>query len=124
MRRRIRKLAPEKLDLERALPILELPVSTAFAISMLLIPSIYAEAPRLIHAIMVTVTLIPTLAILRRLLERNGYPILDALVVLYFVSQLYTILVSLPVLARIIFLGQMLGASVFLEIADEGRSDP
>src|SRR5271165_4582039 len=39
MRRRIRKLVEEKPDLQqRALPILDLPVSTAFALSMLLIP--------------------------------------------------------------------------------------
>ena len=38
MRRRIRELAEEKPDLQRALPILDLPVSTAFALSMLLVP--------------------------------------------------------------------------------------
>ena len=49
MRRRIRKLAEEKPDLQRALPILDLPVSTAFALSILLVPLIYEQAPRLIH---------------------------------------------------------------------------
>jgi small-conductance mechanosensitive channel len=114
MRRRIRKFAEEKSDLQRALPILDLPVSTAFALSILMIPSIYSQAPRLIHAIMGAVTLIPTVVILRRLLERNSYPILNALVIIYFVDQLRVIAASLPVLARFIFLGQMLGASVFL----------
>jgi hypothetical protein len=59
MRRRFRKLAEEKPDLQRALPILDLPVSTAFALSILLIPSIYAQAPRLIITTVGTVTLIP-----------------------------------------------------------------
>ena len=45
MRRRIRKLAEEKPDLQRALPILDLPVSTAFALSMLLVPLIYGKLP-------------------------------------------------------------------------------
>jgi potassium-dependent mechanosensitive channel len=114
MRRRIRKLAEEKPDLQRALPILDLPVSTAFALSMLLVPIIYAQAPRLIIAIMGAVTLIPTAVILRRLLLRNSYPILNAIVVLYFVGQLRLLAASLPVLARFIFLGQVLGAAVFL----------
>ena len=114
MRRRIRKLAEEKPDLQRALPILDLPVSTAFALSMLLVPSIYAQAPRLIHAIMGAVTLIPTAVILRRLLARNSYPILNAIVIMYFVGQLRILAASLPVLARFIFLGQVLGATVFL----------
>ena len=114
MRRRIRKLAEEKPDLERALPILDLPVSTAFALSMLLVPSIYAQAPRLIIAIMGAVTIIPTALVLRRLLARNSYPILNAIVIMYFVGQLRILAASLPVLARFIFLGQVLGASVFL----------
>jgi len=114
MRRRIRKLALEKPDLERALPILDLPVSTAFALSMLLVPLIYEQAPRLIFAIMGAVTLIPTALVLRRLLERHSYPLLNALVILYFVGQLRILAGSLPALARFIFLTQVLGASIFL----------
>jgi potassium-dependent mechanosensitive channel len=114
MRRRIRKLAEEKPDLQRAVPILDLPVSTAFVLSFLISPSIYPQAPRFIQAILGTVALIPTIVILRRLLERNLYPILNALVIMYFVGQLQVLAASLPVLARFIFLGQMLGGSLFL----------
>jgi potassium-dependent mechanosensitive channel len=114
MRRRFQKLAEEKPDLQRALPILDLPVSTAFALSILLIPSIYAQAPRLILSIVETVILIPILVILRRLLERHWYPILNAILIMYFLSQLRVLAGSLPVLARFIFLGQMLGFTVFL----------
>src|SRR5271167_3679914 len=114
MRRSIRRLAEKKPDLERALPILDLPVSTAFALSMLLVPLIYDQAPRLIIAIMGAVTLIPTALVLRRLLAPNSYPILNAIVILYFVGQLRILAASLPVLARFIFLGQVLGAAVFL----------
>jgi small-conductance mechanosensitive channel len=114
MRRRIRKSGEEKPDLERALPILDLPVSTAFTLSILLVPLIYEQAPRSIHAIMGVLTLIPLVVVLRRLLLRNAYPILNAIVILYFVGQLRLLVASLPVLARFIFLGQVLGASVFL----------
>jgi potassium-dependent mechanosensitive channel len=114
MRRRIRKLAEEKPDLQRALPILDLPASTAFALSMLLIPVIYEQAPRLIDAIMGAVTLIPTAVVLRRLLARNSYPIINAIIILYFVGQVRILATSLPVLARFIFLAQILGATVFL----------
>jgi small-conductance mechanosensitive channel len=114
MRRRIGKLAQEKPDLQRALPILDLPVSTAFALSILIIPFVYAQAPRLIQALVGTVILIPTVLILRRLLLRASYPILNALVILYFVTQFLVLAASLPVSVRFIFLGQVLGASVFL----------
>ena len=114
MRRRIGKIAEEKPDLGRALPILDLPVSTAFAASILIIPPIYLQAPRLIQAFVGTVILIPTVMILRRLMLRASYPILNALVILYFVSQLRLLVASLPVLGRLIFLGQLLGATLFL----------
>jgi small-conductance mechanosensitive channel len=114
MRRRIGKLPKEEPGLQRALTILDLPVSTAFALSVLIIPSVYAQAPRLIQALMGIVMLVPTVVILRRLLLPNSYPILNAIVILYFVGQLQELAASLPVLGRFIFLGQMLGASVFL----------
>src|SRR6516164_5404053 len=114
MQRRIGKLAQEKPDLQRALPILDLPVSTAFALSILIMPSVYAQAPRLIQALMGTVTLIPTVAVLRRLLLRASYPILNGLVILYFVGIIRVLTASLPVLGRFIFLGQVLGATVFV----------
>jgi potassium-dependent mechanosensitive channel len=114
MRRRIRKLAEEKPYPQPALPVLDLPVSTAFALSILIIPAIYAQAPRLVLALVATVTLIPTMVILRRLLLRASYPILNAMVILYFVGLLRFLAAPLPVLARFIFLGQALGATVFL----------
>ena len=52
--------------------------------------------------------------ILQRLLLRASYPILDALVVFYLIGVLRVLAASLPVLARFIFLGQVLGATVFL----------
>jgi potassium efflux system protein len=114
MRLRIRKLADEKPDLQRAMPILDLPVSTAFVLAFVLSPSILALATSLIQAIIVTVGLVPTVIVLRRLWERHLYPLVNALVVLYFVSQLRILVSSLPELARFIFLGEMLGASLFL----------
>ncbi|MBV9490371.1 MAG: mechanosensitive ion channel, partial [Verrucomicrobia bacterium] len=98
----------------RALPILDLPVSTAFAFSLLIVPSMYAQASRLVKALMGTAMLVPTGVILRRLLVRSSYPVLNALVLLYFAGQCRILAASVPTLARFIFLGQMLGASAFL----------
>jgi small-conductance mechanosensitive channel len=114
MRRRIQKSAEEKPDLLRALPILDVPVSTAFALSLLLVPAIYAQAPRLILAIMGIVALLPAVVVLRRLLLRNAYPILNAIVILAIIGELRLLSLSLPLLARFIFLGQILGAFFML----------
>ena len=114
LRDRVGKLAMEKPDLQRALPILDLPVSTAFVLSILMSPFIYPHAPRFIQSILETAALIPAVVILRRLLERNSAPILGALVIMYFVDQLRVLTASLPELTRVLFLGQTLGASIFL----------
>jgi potassium-dependent mechanosensitive channel len=114
LRRRIRRLEKDNPDLQRALPILDLPISTAFVVSVLISPSIYPQAPRLIQAILATVALIPTVAILRRLLDRDSSPVLNALVAMYFVDQVRLLVASLPGLARFLFLAQMLGGSLFL----------
>jgi potassium efflux system protein len=115
MRLRIGKLAEQEPGLQRAVPILDLPVSTACALSLLIVPpSVYPQAPRLIQAIMGAVALIPIVVILRRLLERKLYPIVNALVVLYFIGHVQMLVASLPVLARLLFLGEMLSASLFL----------
>jgi potassium efflux system protein len=115
MRRRMRKVTEEKPDLQRAVPILDLPVSTAFMLSFLISPSIYPQAPSLIQAIIGTVALIPTVLILRKLLQPNSYPILYALAILYLVGQLRMLgAASLPQSGRLLFLGQMLGGSLFL----------
>jgi potassium efflux system protein len=114
IRRKILKMEEVESELQRAVPILDLPISTAFVLSLLLIPSVYPQAPRWIQAIMGAVALVPTLLILRRLLERSLFPILYALAVVYFVGQLRVITASLPALSRLLYLGQMLGAFLFL----------
>jgi potassium efflux system protein len=113
-RRGVRDLARAKPDLQRALPILDLPVSTAFVLSVLSSPLIYPQAPRLLQAVLGSIALIPTIAILRRLLDRTLAPILYWLVIMYFVDQLRLLVASLPDFARLLFLMQMLGGSVFL----------
>jgi potassium-dependent mechanosensitive channel len=113
-RYRVQRLAQEEPDLQRALPILDVPVSTAFVLSILISPSLYPQAPRLIHAVLATLALVPAVVILRRLLGRTLSPVLKAIVIMYFLDQIRLLAASLPQLARLLFLGQMLGGSLFL----------
>ena len=113
-RRGVRKLAKEKPELKRALPVLDLPISTAFVLTVMCSPLIYPQAPRLIQAVLGSLSLIPTIAILRRLLDRSLSAVLYWIVIMYFVDQLRVLVVSLPELARFLFLAQMLGGTLFL----------
>ena len=114
LRRRIRKAAEAEPALERALSILDLPLSTAFVLSSLFGPVLYSEAPRWIQALIGAVALVPTGLILRRLLERNLFPILYALVGLYLVTQLRLLAASVPSLGRFFFLVETCGGFLFL----------
>ena len=112
--RQIRKPAVAEPALERALSILDLPVSTAFVLSSLFGPALYSEAPRWIQALVGAVALIPTVLILRRLLERNLFPVLYALVGLYLITQLRLLAASVPSLGRFFFLVETCGGFLFL----------
>jgi potassium efflux system protein len=114
IRHRIEKLAAGNPALKQAVPIVALPVSTAFVLSSLLSPTVYPLAPSLVQALILLVALVPTVVLLRRLLERNLYPILNALLILYFLDQLRILAGSVPELARLLFLAEMLGAFLVL----------
>jgi hypothetical protein len=67
-----------------------------------------------------TLILAPVLIILRRLLSRQWFGILNALVAFYLLDQLRTVAASQPVLWRLLFLVEMLAAClvcVYLLIA-------
>jgi small-conductance mechanosensitive channel len=120
--RRVRKWSEREPNLQRVAPVFNLPVSAAVALSCLFTRwSLYPQAPRLLLAIIGAAALIPTVLILRRLLERNLFPILNALVIMYFVDQLRAITASLPLLTRFLFLAQMLGAILLLVWLIQGR---
>jgi potassium-dependent mechanosensitive channel len=114
LRRRVRKLSEANPALQRAVPILDLPISTAFVLSALLIPSVYLQAPRWIQVFLGATALIPTMLILRRLIHRDLFPILYALIGMFLVGDLRELTASLPALARFFFLLQALGGFLFL----------
>jgi hypothetical protein len=52
--------------------------------------------------------------LLRHLIDRHLFPIVNALVVFYFVAQLRVLAASIPVLSRIILLLETVGGLIFL----------
>jgi len=89
-------------------------VSTAFVLSSLFGTVLYSEAPRLDPSFDWCCRVGPTVLILRRLLERNLFPILYALVGLYLVTQLRLLAASVPSLGRFFFLVETCGGFLFL----------
>lgn len=100
--------------LERANRVLHLPVATAGILTFLFCRPLFDEAPRLFWLALATVALIPIVILLRHLMERHFFPILNALVVFYVLAQVRALAAGLPVLSRIILLLEMVGGGIFL----------
>ncbi len=112
--RGVQKWTEEEPNLRRAAPVFDLPVSTAIALSFLITAPIYSLAPGLVRAILGAALLIPATLILRRLIDRTLFPILNALILFYFVDQVRLITAGLPALSRFIFGAEMVGGTLFL----------
>jgi potassium-dependent mechanosensitive channel len=114
LRRRVHKWTEREPSLRRAAPVFDVPVSTAIALSFLITGPTYSLAPFLVRAILGGAVLIPTALILRRLMDPTLFPILNALLVFYFVDQLRLLTAAVPLWGRFIFGAEMLGGTLFL----------
>ena len=110
----MREWVKEDPSLQRSLPVFDMPIAAAIALSMLFIPVIYPPTmPLLLRAIFGVAALLPAVILLRRLLERRTFPVLYALVILFIVDEIRLVTVALPLITRCLFLGQMLGGICF-----------
>jgi potassium efflux system protein len=114
LRHGVEKWTAKEPSLRSEAPVLDLPVSTAITLSFLILGSFYSTAPFLLRAILWGVLLIAITLILRRLVDRALFPMLDALIVLYFVDQLRLLSSLLPLAGRLVFGAEMLGGTLFL----------
>jgi potassium-dependent mechanosensitive channel len=114
LRRGVEKWTEEEPSLRREALVFDLPASTAITLSFLFLGSLYSTAPFLLRALLWGVLLIPITVILRRLIDRTLFPLLDALIVLYFVDQFRLLTSLLPLVGRLIFGAEMLGGTLFL----------
>ncbi|MGC4031627.1 MAG: mechanosensitive ion channel [Tepidisphaeraceae bacterium] len=125
LRRRTQQWAGNDPNLAAATRVFQTPIATAVTASMILTPWIYAGAPRLFWGILGTAALVPTIMVLRPLIEKSLRPLLYGLAAATFVSLLISIAAALPLLARSLQLVQMGGATVFfLWFLRTGRGDP
>ncbi|CAN5242023.1 hypothetical protein BH20ACI2_BH20ACI2_12090 [soil metagenome] len=113
-RSRIRPFVEKEPKLEKAAQIFSLPIATGLILTIVLSSWFYPRAPRMLSSLLGAAALVPVVFLLRRMVERPLFIILNALVVLYFVDRLREILVNQPFIARYVFMAEMLGAMVFL----------
>jgi potassium-dependent mechanosensitive channel len=113
-RRGMREWVKEDPTLQRSVPVFDMPIAAAIALSMLFVPVIYPSTmPRLLRAILGIAALVPAVMLLRRLLDRRTFPVLYALIILFFIDEIRAITVALPLVTRCLFIVQMLGGICF-----------
>ena len=113
-RRGMREWVKEDPTLQRSVPVFDMPIAAAIALSMLFVPVIYPSTmPRLLRAILGIAALLPAVMLLRRLLDRRTFPVLYALIILFFIDEIRAITVALPLVTRCLFIVQMLGGICF-----------
>ena len=114
VRRWIRHWAEADPSLNRAMLAFTAPIATAVVLSFVASVWIYPRAPRLFWAGLGASALVPTVYLLRRVVERRLFMVLDAMVVFYAVDQVRTVAASVPLLSRGLFLAEMLGGALVL----------
>lgn len=114
VRRQVQRLRDTEPAIERAARVLDSPLATAFVLSLGAAPYLFQQAPRLLWAAIGAVALIPTVFILRRLVERHLFSILNALVLCYCFDQIRSVAASLQSVSRLLFVAEMLGVIGFL----------
>jgi small-conductance mechanosensitive channel len=111
-RRALRKLGGEAAS--HAAQVFDSPVATALVLTLLASSWIYPQAPRLFSAITGAAAMLPAILVVRKLIDRRLFPVLNALVIFYFVDQLRMVAASQAALSRFLLLAEMLGGALFV----------
>jgi small-conductance mechanosensitive channel len=111
--RRAAEWAQQDATLARALRVLERPFADATILSILFCKLLFTDAPRIFWAALAAVALVPVVILLRRLVGRHLFPVLNATVVFYIVAQIRTLAAGLPVVSRSILLLETFCGALF-----------
>jgi len=117
MRNTIRAKTKEEPALEHTGRVLEVPLATALLLALLATPVLYPEAPRLLVAVIGAIALVPAVVVIRRLIDPANYSILYATVIAYLVDRVRHVTEPSGVLARMLFIAELLAICVFLLVS-------
>ena len=117
MRNTIRARAQDEPALEPTARVLEAPLAMAVLLALLATPVLYPEAPRLLNAMIEAIALIPAIIVIRRLIDPANYSILYATMIAYLVDRVRHVATPSGVLARVLFIAELLAICVFLLVA-------
>ncbi len=113
-RKRVKTYFKDEPETAKAAEVFNAPVATAFLMASFLGYWLYTDPPQLLPKLLSLISIIPTLLVVRRLIERHLYPILYALTAFNLLEQVRNIVsISAPI-ARLIFVVEILAGVLFL----------
>src|SRR5262245_5737290 len=113
VKRQVGRWTDNDRALDRTNRVLQFPFSTASLLTIVSARWILYDAPRGVWVILATLALIPIVVLLRGLIDRHLFPIINALVVFYLLAQVRAVSAFIPALSRFIILLGMLGWLIF-----------
>ena len=113
-RPKVQRWIEEEPSFDGIAPIFNVPIATAVAFLFPFSRLIYPLAPQLLLAVLGGGSLLATTIVLRRLIDRRLFPVLNVLLVFYVLEQLRAVTGSVPLLSRPLFLAEMLVGILFL----------
>jgi len=116
----VRSLTQE--DLEPTARSLGAPGASSLLMSLLLSPWLYDQAPRLWWSLLGMVALVPAIIVLRRLLARPLYGLINVLAAFYLLDQLRSVAAAQPLLWRLLFLTETGVGCLYCWILLKGRA--
>jgi potassium efflux system protein len=101
-------------EVQQAATVFEMPLAPALILALLVGGWLYPLAPPLFLAGLGAAAVLPTVLILRRLIEPALHPVLFALFISYFVDQVRLVATGASWTGRLLFLAELVTACVFL----------
>lgn len=111
---KVRTWTEEEPDLRQAQAVFESPIAMAILIATILSRWFYPQAPRLLWELIALVPVIPTVIIVRRIIERHLHPLLFALAGFYLLDRLRGIATPQPALSRLLLVLEAIAGISFL----------
>ncbi len=121
-------LAQKEPGLQDAAHIFAVPFANTLLITLLAAGWLYPGQPRLLWAAFGATALLPAIIVTRRLIDSSSFPILYAVMIAFLVDQLRFVITPAGILSRLLFILELLGASIFilsaLRLKHLSTSDP
>ncbi len=113
-RRKLSRFTKDEPEMAKAAEVFNAPIATALLIATFIGYWLYTDPPQLLPRLLVVLGIVPTLLVVRRLIERHLDALLYALTGFFLLEQIRTIVAVSAPIARLVFVLEIAFGIVFL----------